>query len=226
MEVSGARVFPAAASPAAAGTGAILAGLAVSRVRARLTGGSVLAASAAGYGLSACLFTGTTSVPVAYAGAFLWGVAGSVFGAVSLTTLQQVAPVHAHGRVMSVTATLQSWVESLALPLGGVTLAALGVRAGALALAGVAVTAGTVRPGKDLGSWLTARYSPSQAASLSERGREERRWRPALPKLTSSRCDQVSFKGWERTRHRSRYWLLLQVSVVIASARVLSDSTA
>ena len=127
---------------AAAGTGAILTGLAISRVRARLAGQTVVAASAAGYGLAACLFTGTASVPVAYAGAFLWGVAGSVFGAVSLTTLQQVAPVHAHGRVMSVTATLQSWVETLALPLGGVTLAAAGVRAGALILAGVTVAAG------------------------------------------------------------------------------------
>jgi hypothetical protein len=85
---------------------------------------------------------GPRAALVAYAGAFLWGVAGSVFGAVSLTTLQQVAPVHAHGRVISVTATLQSWVETLALPLGGVTLATAGVRAGALVLAGVAVTAG------------------------------------------------------------------------------------
>jgi len=127
---------------AAAGTGAILTGLAISRVRARLAGQTVVAASAAGYGLAACLFTGTASVPVAYAGAFLWGVAGSVFGAVSLTTLQLAAPVHAHGRVMSVTATLQSWVETLALPLGGVTLAAAGVRAGALILAGVTVAAG------------------------------------------------------------------------------------
>ncbi len=127
---------------AAAGTGAILTGLAVSRVRARLAGRAVLTASAVGYGLAACLFTGTTSVPAAYAGAFLWGVAGSVFGAVSLTTLQRLAPVHAHGRVISVAATIQSWVEATALPLGGVTLAALGVRAGALALAGIAVTAG------------------------------------------------------------------------------------
>ena len=129
---------------AAAGAGAILTGLALSRVRARLTGRTVLVASATGYGLAACLFAGTTSVPVAYAGAFLWGAAGSVFGAVSLTRLQQVAPVQAHGRVMSVTATLQSWVETLALPLGGVTLAAVGVRAGALVLAGVAVIAGAI----------------------------------------------------------------------------------
>jgi hypothetical protein len=45
---------------------------------------------------------------------------------------------------MSAAATIQSWVETLALPLGGVTLAALGVRAGALALAGIAVAAGLI----------------------------------------------------------------------------------
>jgi len=129
---------------AAAGTGAILTGLAVSRVRARLTGGKILMASGAGYGLAACLFTGTTSVPAAYAGAIAWGMAGTVFGVVALTTLQQVAPVHAHGRVMSATATIQSWVETIALPLGGVTLAALGIRAGALVLAGVSVAAGLI----------------------------------------------------------------------------------
>ena len=72
----------------------------------------------------------------------MWGAAGTVFGAVSLTRLQQVTPVRAHGRVMGITATVQSWVETAALPLGGVTLAFLGVRAGALVLAGVVVAAG------------------------------------------------------------------------------------
>jgi predicted MFS family arabinose efflux permease len=127
---------------AAAGIGAILAGLVISRVRARLTGGPTSMASAIGYGLAAGWFTGTTSVPAAYAGAFAWGAAGSVFGAVALTTLQQAAPVPAHGRVMSVAATIQSWTETLALPLGGLTLAAFGVRAGALTLAGIAAAAG------------------------------------------------------------------------------------
>jgi MFS family permease len=129
---------------AAAGTGAILGGLAISRIRFRLTGGKTLMAAATGYGLAACLFTGTTSVPAAYTGAFLWGAAGSVFGAVALTALQQVAPVDAHGRVMSISATLQSWTETVALPLAGLTLAALGVRPGALALAGVAIAAGLI----------------------------------------------------------------------------------
>jgi hypothetical protein len=114
-------------------------------------------AAAIGYGLAAYLFTGTTSLPAAYTGAFLWGAARSVFGTVAVTTLRQVAPVHAHGRVMSISATLQSWTEIIGLALGGVTLAILGVRPGALALAGVALAAGligmiivTARPADDV----------------------------------------------------------------------------
>jgi hypothetical protein len=80
--------------------------------------------------------------PVAYAGAFAWGAAGSVFGAVALTALQRAAPAQVQGRVMSAAASVQSWVETLALPLAGVILATLGVRGGALALAGIAVAAG------------------------------------------------------------------------------------
>ncbi|MGH3203966.1 MAG: hypothetical protein ACRDOA_19775 [Streptosporangiaceae bacterium] len=45
-------------------------------------------------------------------------------------------------RTAGSSATLQSWTETIGLPLGGVVLAALGVRPGALALAGVALAAG------------------------------------------------------------------------------------
>jgi MFS family permease len=127
---------------ATAGTGAILAGLVISRISGRLTDDRIFAISAICWGLAACLFIGTTSVPVAYTGAFAWGVTGALFAATALTTLQQIAPPHAHGRVLGLSATIQSWTESIALPLAGVTLAALGIRAGALALGGVAVVAG------------------------------------------------------------------------------------
>lgn len=124
---------------AAAGIGAILANLVISRFRGRIAGGKILALSGGCYGLAACVFAGTTSVPVAYAGAFIWGATGALFGTVSITLLQRLAPVRAHGRVMGVTAALGSWTETAALPLGGMVLAAAGVRAGALALAGVTV---------------------------------------------------------------------------------------
>jgi cytochrome b561 len=143
---------------AAAGIGAILAGLAISRLRSRsrsrsmphtarpprllASASAAASATAIGYGLAACLFTGTTSLPAAYAGAFAWGAAGSVFGAVALTALQHAAPLTAHGRVMSVAATLQAWVETAGLPLGGLTLAVLGVRPGTLGLAAVTIAVG------------------------------------------------------------------------------------
>jgi len=38
--------------------------------------------------------------------------------------------------------------------------------------------------------------------------------------------DQVFFEGPERRRRLSRYWLLLLLSAVIATAGVVSDSTA
>src|SRR5271170_6082668 len=94
---------------AAAGIGAILAALVISRIRARLTAGPILMASAIGYGLAAGLFTGTTWVPVAYAGAFAWGAAGSVFGAVGLTALQRAASGPAPGR--------RPWPESRSPPV-------------------------------------------------------------------------------------------------------------
>ncbi len=52
-------------------------------------------------------------VPVAYAGAFTWGVAGALFSAVVVTTLQRLTPAHVHGRVMGLSPTLQSWVETI-----------------------------------------------------------------------------------------------------------------
>jgi hypothetical protein len=65
-----------------------------------------------------------------------------VFGSVALTTLQQLVPVQAHGRVMGVAGTIQSAADTIGQPIAGVTIAALGVRAGGLGLAGVSVLAG------------------------------------------------------------------------------------
>jgi hypothetical protein len=112
------------------------------RLRRRLSGRAALPASAIGYGLAAGLFTGTTVVPVAYLGAFAWGVSGAVFFAAAGTRIQQLAPVAVHGRIMGVISTLESAADTTALPLAGVVLAGAGVRAGAAVLAAVAVAAG------------------------------------------------------------------------------------
>jgi MFS family permease len=128
---------------AAAGAGSILASLALPRFRDRLRGHRALAVSAVGYGLAAGVFTGTTWLPVAYAGAFAWGIVGAVFATVAVTLLQELAPVQAHGRVMGVVATIESAAETAGLPLAGTALSTLGVRAGAAALAAVAVAAGS-----------------------------------------------------------------------------------
>jgi MFS family permease len=130
---------------AAAGAGAVLAGLAMPHLRRHLAGDRVVAGSAISFGLAAWLFIGTTSVAVAYLGAFIWGITAAVFSAVSVTALQRLAPIHTHGRVMALRGTLQAAVETLSLPLAGVALAALGIRPGAILLAAVAVTGGLLQ---------------------------------------------------------------------------------
>jgi hypothetical protein len=149
---------------AAAGTGAILAGLVIASLRT-LGSWKILSASTAGYRLAACVFIGTTSIPVAYAGAFCWGVTGALFGALALTTLQQLVPVQAHGRVTGVTATIQSAASTIGQPLAGVTLAAPGIRGGALGVAAVSILAGMfcfVTTGM-MSSTRMRRYCPDQS---------------------------------------------------------------
>ena len=131
---------------AAIGTGAIVTGLALPRVRSRLTGTGAttkaLAGGAIGYGLAAALFTGTRWIPAAYIGAFAWGASGMVFYTVAATALQRLAPAGTLGRVAGVITTAESATETASMPLAGAVVAIAGIRGGALALAGVAVAAG------------------------------------------------------------------------------------
>jgi MFS family permease len=133
---------------AAIGTGAIVTGLALPRVRSRLTGTGAttkaLAGGAIGYGLAAALFTGTRWIPAAYIGAFAWGASGMVFYTVAATALQRLAPAGTLGRVAGVITTAESATETASMPLAGAVVAAAGIRLGALALAGVAVAAGII----------------------------------------------------------------------------------
>jgi MFS family permease len=131
---------------AAIGIGAIVTGLALPRVGRRLLGTGAttkaLAAGAMGYGLSAALFTGTTWIPAAYVGAFVWGASGMVFYTVAATALQRLAPAGTLGRVAGVISTAESATETASMPLAGVIVAIAGIRPGALVAAAVAVAAG------------------------------------------------------------------------------------
>jgi MFS family permease len=131
---------------AAIGIGAIVTGLALPRVGRRLsgTGGATkaLAGGAIGYGLAAALFTGTTWIPAAYVGAFVWGASGMVFYTIAATALQRLAPAGTLGRAAGVISTAESATETASLPLAGAIVAIAGIRPGALAVAAVAVAAG------------------------------------------------------------------------------------
>ncbi|HME66876.1 MAG TPA: MFS transporter [Streptosporangiaceae bacterium] len=138
---------------AAAGTGAILAGLVISRIRSPLTGGATLMAAA----LPGTAWPHACSpippgcqppIPAPSCGCGRIGVRRGCGHYTPAGRLRARAR-----RVMSIGATLQSGTETVGLLFGGVTLAA----PDALVLAGVALTAGltgmtivTPRPGGDV----------------------------------------------------------------------------
>jgi predicted MFS family arabinose efflux permease len=129
---------------AAAGTGAILTGLALPRLSRLLERRVTLSVATVAYALTACLFVGTTWVAAAYTGAFLWGVSGMVFGVVVVTAIQRLAAVESHGRVFALDAALGSIAETVGLAIAGAAIALLGVRPGAFVLAAVTIIAGLV----------------------------------------------------------------------------------
>jgi MFS family permease len=121
---------------AATGIGAIATGLMIPLVRRRMP------KTAISCGLAAALLTGTPWIPVAYLGALLWGVCGTVFYAAATTTLQRLAPPGRLGRVAGVISAAESTTESISMPIAGALVAVAGLQPSALILAAVAVAAG------------------------------------------------------------------------------------
>jgi hypothetical protein len=146
---------------AVAGAGGVVTGLLLPRAR-RLAGAALatraqrragagggvrraeagvwwVAAAGVGYGITAGLFTGTTSVPVAYASVFAWGCAGATFYTLAGTVVQQITPEGTLGRVFGVYGTLGSVANTGTLPVAGLVLAQLGIRPAAALLAAIPV---------------------------------------------------------------------------------------
>ncbi len=77
---------------AAAGLGAVSGSILAMRLGGRLLRAGAVGIAAIAYGAAAALFVGTRWLQVAYAGAFLWGISGAVFGVASISVLQRLAP--------------------------------------------------------------------------------------------------------------------------------------
>jgi MFS family permease len=126
------------------GVGLVGTGLLLPRLGDRVATPRAVAASVVLSGVAAAIYVGTDSLLVAYVGVFLWGVDVGFFAAPSRTLLQRATPVNAHGRVLSLFNTVESWVSMISIPIAGVLASHLGVRGVAFLAAGIATTAGAL----------------------------------------------------------------------------------
>lgn len=79
-------------------------------------------------GLTAALYLGTQSVPIAFVGVFLWGIDVAFFYVPAKTLLQRYAPVHAHGRVLAVNHSIEPAMAIFVTPLAAFALGTVGVQ--------------------------------------------------------------------------------------------------
>jgi predicted MFS family arabinose efflux permease len=126
------------------GVGMVATGLLLPRFGDRVATPRALAVSVLLSGLAAVTYVGTGSVVVAFVGVFLWGVDVAFFSAPSRTLLQRATPIEAHGRVLSLFTTVESWASMLAIPLAGVIAEQIGVRGLAFIAAAITTTAGAI----------------------------------------------------------------------------------
>ena len=126
------------------GVGMVGTGLLLPRLGDRVATPRALAVSVLLSGFTAVAYVGTRWIAVAFVGVFLWGVDVAFFSAPSRTLLQRATPVSAHGRVLSLFNTVESWVAMLAIPLAGLVASAVGVQGLAFIVAAIAATAGLI----------------------------------------------------------------------------------
>jgi predicted MFS family arabinose efflux permease len=126
------------------GVGMVGTGLLLPRIGERVARPRAVAFSVMLSGVAAALYVGTDMVLFAFVGVFLWGVDVAFFSAPSRTLLQRATPVTAHGRVLALHNTLESWSDTVAIPLAGIAAAAFGVRTTGFIAGAIAVTAGLV----------------------------------------------------------------------------------
>ncbi|MDQ1374331.1 MAG: hypothetical protein QOJ09_1669 [Actinomycetota bacterium] len=124
------------------GVGMVGTGLLLPRLGQRVATPRALAASVMLSGFAAVVYVGTGQIVIAFLGVFLWGVDVAFFSAPSRTLLQRATPVSAHGRVLSLFNTVESWVSMVTIPVAGLVASAIGIRGLAFIAAAVATAVG------------------------------------------------------------------------------------
>ena len=122
-------------------TTALLPRLGLASVRA-------LAVSVALSGVAAATYVGTHLVAVAFVGVVAWGVDVAFFLPPMQVVLQRATPTAAHGRILALSSTADGVANMVAIPLAGVCVGLLGVRATGALVGALSVVAG-------IGGWVT-----------------------------------------------------------------------
>jgi predicted MFS family arabinose efflux permease len=132
------------------GVGLLVTTALLPRLGDRVATVRALAVSVAVSGVAAATYVGTHSVAVAFVGVAAWGVDVAFFLPPMQVVLQRATPTAAHGRILALSSTADGVANVVAIPLAGVCVGLLGVRATGALVGALAVVAGVA-------GWLTQR---------------------------------------------------------------------
>jgi MFS family permease len=126
------------------GVGLLVTTALLPRLGDQLASVRALAVSVALSGLAAATYVGTHLVAVAFIGVVAWGVDVAFFLPPMQVVLQRATPTGSHGRILALSSTADGVANMVAIPLAGVCVGLLGVRATGVLVGALAVVAGTV----------------------------------------------------------------------------------
>ena len=124
------------------GVGLLVTTALLPRLGERLASVRALAVSVALSGVAAATYVGTHLVAVAFVGVVAWGVDVAFFLPPMQVVLQRATPTAAHGRILALSSTADGVANVVAIPLAGVCVGLLGVRATGALVGALAVVAG------------------------------------------------------------------------------------
>jgi MFS family permease len=130
------------------GVGLLVTTALLPRLGERLASVRALAVSVALSGVAAATYVGTHLVAVAFIGVVAWGVDVAFFLPPMQVVLQRATPTAAHGRILALSSTADGLANMVAIPLAGVCVGLLGVRATGALVGALAVVAG-------IAGWVT-----------------------------------------------------------------------